>query len=433
VEIRNSPEPDHSLSQENIRLRLAVEELSILNDISTTISSTHTIEKIIDLIIKKCVKHLNVEQGAVMLLDEEDKDKPFHTMIRKQDSKYDLHPYRLDSQLTGWMLKNKSPLLVNDLTNDERFKSVVAKNPTIQSLLSVPLLIKGNLIGILNVFNKHTKKGFSSDDQRLLSIIATQSAQIIENARLYKEEKDLLLMQEEMRLAKETQLNLLPKELPKIPGYSFAAKTIPAKEVGGDYFDFIFIDDTQIAFCLGDVSGKGLPAAMLMSNLQATLRSQSSSESMCNRIIYNSNNLLFRSTETSKFVTLFYGILNVNKNEITFTNAGHNNPLLFSSNTKFSELKTGGIILGCMPDSSFDEETISIYKKDILVIYSDGISEAMNIDEQEYGEERLKKIVDKNLDKSPAEIIEQIISDVRKFQGNTPKWDDMTLLIIKRE
>ncbi|MCH7772631.1 MAG: SpoIIE family protein phosphatase [Bacteroidetes bacterium] len=422
-----------ALEEENKRLRNAIAELSIINDIATTINSTQPVEQIVDIIVKKCVKHLNVEQGAIMLLDESDKEKPLHTMIREQQSSLDLLPYRFDTQLTGWMLKNQEPLLVNNLKEDERFKDLVDKTTPFESFLSVPLRVKNKMQGILTVFNKRSNEKFSSNDQKLLSIIASQSSQIIENARLLEEERNLQVLQEEMRVAKQTQINLLPKEFPVINGYQIAARTIPAKEVGGDSYDLIQIDDKHFAFCLGDVSGKGMPAAMLMSNLQATLRSFTKTGNLCKDIIANSNDLLYNSTEPSKFATLFYGILNPESNEIVFCNAGHNNPFLFSADGNVKELKTGGLILGCLPGSEYEEENVSINRNDIIVIFSDGISEAMNENEEEYGEERLKEFISNHLDESPDKIIENILSDVRMFVGKAPQWDDMTLLIIKRE
>jgi serine phosphatase RsbU (regulator of sigma subunit) len=423
---------NNSILEENSRLRSAVAELSILNDIATTINSTQPVEQIVDLIVKKCVKHLKVEQGAVLLLDEKDKEKPLHTMIRKQESSLDLLPYRFDVQLTGWVIKNQSPLLVNDLKEDERFKELIDEHTPIDSFLSVPLQIKSEMIGVLTVFNKRTEERFTASDQKLLSIIASQSAQIIENARLLEEEQNLRMMQEEMRIAKQTQINLLPKEIPLIPGYQIAARTIPAMDVGGDYYDLILIDDKHYAFCLGDVSGKGMHAAMLMSNLQATLRSHTIAGNTCKDIISISNNLLYNTTEATKFATLFYGILNSELNEVVYCNAGHNNPYHYSSSKVCSELSVGGVILGGMPDSIYEEEKISINENELIVIFSDGISEAMSENKKEYGEERLKKIITNNFNDTPENIIEQIISDVNNFVGKAPQFDDMTLLIIKR-
>lgn len=423
----------HFLQEENKRLRRAVEELSVLNEIATAITSVQSLEQIIDLIVRKCVKNLKVEQGVVMLLDEKDQNNPFHTMIRKQDSAANILPYRLDTQLTGWMLKNKNPLLVNDLKNDERFKFMVDEKFPVRSLLSVPMTVKGKMIGLLTVFNKHAESGFSIDDQRLLGIISAQSAHVIENARLYQEEQSLLWLREEMRLAYEIQLNLLPKSQPQISGYQIAGKSIPAKDVGGDYFDFIRIDNNNQAFCLGDISGKGISAAILMANLQATLRGQTLMNRSCKECVSFANEILYHNTASDKFATLFYGILNSSKNEITYCNAGHNNPLLISRAGKISSLNTGGMIVGFIPSAPYDEAVIKLNEGDLLVLFSDGVTEAMNENSSEFGEERLKALLLKNKNEHAGKIIEIILKEVYEFVGNKPQMDDITIVILKRE
>ena len=186
----NPDAPPQGLSElqaENIRLRRAVEELSILNGISSAISSTMSLNSIVEMIVQESVKYLNVEQGAVMLLRNEEDSDPFRTMARKAYSGSDVVPYRFGQQLTGWMLKNQKPLLVNDLARDSRFHGLAGEDFPMRSLLSVPLRAKGKMVGLLNVFNKSGDEGFTDEDQRLLSIIAAQSAQIVENVRLYEE------------------------------------------------------------------------------------------------------------------------------------------------------------------------------------------------------------------------------------------------------
>ena len=289
MEKNNSPATDVILVAENQKLKLAVEELSILNDVATAITSTQSLEKVIALMVQRCIKHLKVEQGAVMILDEQDSSKPFQTMIRKQDSALEILPYRFDSQLTGWMLKNKSPLMVNDLKNDKRFNFSGEMDLPVKTILSVPMSLKGRMIGLLTVFNKKSETGFSADDQRLLSKIAAQSAHVLENARLNQKEQDLIKMEEEFRMAKEIQLNILPKEIPTIDRYDIHAVNISAREVGGDYYDFIKLPGEKLAFCLGDITGKGLPAAMLMANLQATLRGQAFTQNSVKDSIKNAN------------------------------------------------------------------------------------------------------------------------------------------------
>ena len=175
------------LDEENKRLRRAVEELSILNAIGSAIGSTMDLNEVVELIVQESVKNLNVEQAAVMLLQQDEASDPFRTMARKAHSGNELVPFRFGQQLTGWMLKNRKPLLINDIQDDDRFRSVAAADFPIRSLLSVPLRAKGQMVGLLNVFNKRGEEGFTREDQRLLSIIASQSSQIVENARLYEE------------------------------------------------------------------------------------------------------------------------------------------------------------------------------------------------------------------------------------------------------
>jgi len=431
----NTGEPavQNQLVEENRRLKAAVEELSALNEIATAITSTQTLEQIVDLIVRKCVKHIKVEQGAVMLLDEKDESKPFHTMIRKQDSLSNILPYRLDAQLTGWMLKNKNPLIVNDLTTDPRFKFMVTNDFPIKSLLSVPMMVKGKMIGLLTTFNKKAEAGFTVGDQRLLGIIAAQSAHVIENARLYQEEQSLIRLQEEMRLAYEIQVDLLPKSQPVLPGYKIAGKSIPAKDVGGDYFDFIPDGDKILAFCLGDISGKGIPAALLMANLQATLRGQTLMGKDCKDCVSFANEILYHNTAPNKFATLFYGVIDSTKNELNYCNAGHNNPFYFSHDNKLTPLDKGGLIVGIMPSVPYEEEKIPFNSDDLLVIFSDGVTEAMNAAEEEFGEKKLIDLIIKNRHELPENLIDIIINNVKIFTSGQAQSDDITVVIVKRD
>ena len=422
---------DQSLREENQKLKIAVEELAILNDIATAITSTQSLEKIVDLIVQRCIKHLKVEQGVVMLLDEQDTEKPFQTMIRKQDSSPNILPYRFDSQITGWMLKNKSPLLINDLKNDERFKFTDETELPVKTLLSVPLSLKGRIIGLLTAFNKKSESGFSSDDQRLLSIIAAQSAHVIEHARLLQKEQELFKLEEEYRMAKEIQLNILPKQIPAIEGYDIFAINIPAKEVGGDYYDFIKLTGNRIAFCLGDITGKGLAAAMLMANLQATLRGQALTQNNVCDNIKNSNVLLFNSTAENRFATLFYGELDFVNHTITYCNAGHDAPVsLFKNN--ITRLTEGGLLMGCFDFAEYEQKDKQIQPGELLLIFSDGVTEAMNDNHEEFDEEKLISIVKSNQNLKVKELIEKIVADVRVHSSKVEQSDDITLLAIKR-
>lgn len=419
------------LTRENQQLQLAVNELKVLNDIATTISSTQPVEKIIDQIVIKCIKHLGVQEGTISLLERKSDAGKFNTMIRRQDSSTEKVPIKLDSRLTGWMLKNRSILLSNDITEDERFNFLDSDSYSFRSILCVPLIVKGDLIGYLAVFNKKNGYLFSDKDRRLLSIIGSQSAQVIENARLYEEEKALLSLQEEMRMARDIQLNLLPDKTPVVPGFQISATNIPAKLVGGDYYDFITLNTGRLGFCIGDITGKGMPAAMLMANLQATFRSQVMIFEDCCRSLEGINKLLFRNTESTKFATLFYGILDQENGILEYANGGHDAPLLFKNGDEPEFLEATGLLLGVMEESNFTSRSVSFQPNDLLLLYTDGITEAMNEREEEFGLERLLQICDENRHKTADEIIETILGSVKEYVTVTPQSDDISLMVIK--
>lgn len=422
-----------ALEDENRRLRAAVEELTILNDIAIAIGSTLELDRVMELTVKKCIKHFGAEQGAVMLIDPEDKTRPLHTMIRRADASRTVLPYRLDTQLIGWMLRHKRPLLVNDLAGDKRFTVSTGEGQAIRSVLSAPLLFKGDMIGLLNVFNKKSSEGFSEADRRLLAIIATQSAQVIENTRLYEEEQALLSIQEEMRIAYKIQTGLLPKEAPRIEGYDIVGKSIPAAVVGGDYYDFIEIGDDRWGICLGDVSGKGMPAALLMAHLQATLRSQILQGFTVGECLARSNSLIIKSTDPDRFATLFYGVLDTADHTFQYSNAGHNPPLLVRSGREPVLLRAGGTVLGSFETCSYNEAGVTLHPGDVILIYSDGISEATDESGMQFGEDSIADIVTANLDDSSDGLLVSLIEAARNHSGTMLPTDDMTVVVIKRD
>ncbi len=422
-----------ALQKENKRLETAINELSVLNDVATAISSTQPIESVIEQIILRCIKHLRVEQGTVQLLSKNENEQNFQTMIRKQDSSKVVLPYRLDSQLIGWMLKNKRPLMVNDIFNDDRFKLTKHDQIPFKSLLSAPMMVKGKLIGLLTIFNKKNSEQFLEEDKRLLSIIAAQSAQIIENARLYEEEKMLLSLKEEMRVAKEIQMNLLPKKNPQIKNYSIKAVSIPAKEVGGDYYDFINFDSGKLGFCVGDISGKGIPAAMLMSNLQAAIRSTSLVQLDCAKCVEITNKLLYNTTESHRFATLFYGVLDPENHTVEYCNGGHDQPILIRKNSSHSGLEATGMLVGIFEETTFGKSSLQLEPGEQLFIYTDGVTEAMNRNEEEFGMEKMISILEKEKDKSTDELLERLIKEIQNHAAGQQQSDDITMMLIKRE
>ncbi len=418
------------LVEENQRLKRAVEELSILNDLARAIGASVNSQDIMHTIIHRSLRAINAEQGVITLVDPE-ANSPMKTLVRTMASSAQNPRYHFNQSLLGWMHLNKRPITINDPANDARFRGV-QWDASIRSLLCVPMMIKSELKGVLTVYNKKDGKQFSDEDQRLLAIIAAQSAQVVENARLYESEQALMRMKEEIRLAARIQTDLLPSTAPVIEGYDVAGKSVPAQVVGGDYFDFIPTDDHRIAVCLADVSGKGLPASLLMANVQATLRGQTLLNVSPKVSVQRANKLLFQSTSAEKFVTLFYAILDPKLHQLAFANAGHDNPFLLAADGSTRRLKTGGLVLSIMEDFPFEEETVDLGRGDLLVIYSDGITEATNTSEVQFGEERLANVIREHREESASGLVECIIKEVKAHAGGMAQADDMTLVVVKR-
>lgn len=418
------------LEDENQRLKRAVEELTILNDLARAIGASLNSQEIINTIIRRSLRSLNAEQGVITMVHDQ-AGEPTKTLIRTMSESREYEAFHLDQSLLGWMQINKKPLSIQKPKNDPRFRGLKLDD-SIHSLLCVPLLVKSELKGVLSLCNKKDGGGFTMEDQRLLAIIAAQSAQIIETARLYEEEKALSSVREELRLALDIQLGLLPDMCPEIEGYQIAGASEPAQMVGGDYFDFINIDENRLAITLGDVSGKGLPAALLMSNLQATIRGMSLLDTSPKECLGRSNRLMYQSTDPHKFATLFYGILDTKNHRLSYSSAGHDLPFFLSGDRDTVRLKAGGLLLSCLEDSEYEEDSMGLEPEDLLVIYSDGITEARSEDEEEFGEERLSALLRQNRGLSPSDLIKRITETVREFAGSRPQMDDMTLVIVKR-
>jgi len=418
-----------ALREENQRLRRAVEELSILNDLARAIGASLNSQEIMQTIIRRSLKAVNAEQGVITLVDRQE-EQPMVTLVRTMMSSSDHQQFHLNQNLVGWMQLNKKPLISDDVRNDDRFRGV-RWDEEILSLLCVPLMVKSELTGILAVFNKKNAKTFTDDDQRLLAILASQSAQIVENARLYEAEREFIKMQEEVRLAAKIQSDLLPQSAPSLSGYEIAGKNIPAQVVGGDYFDFIPLDENRIAICLADVSGKGLPASLLMSNTQATIRSQSFVNATPSECLTRANTLLYRTTSPEKFVTLFYGILDASSHCFTYSNAGHDSPFFLTS-SKFSRLEKGGTVLGILEPFTYEQDTVMLASADAIVIYSDGITESFNEGDELFGEERIASVLQQHRSASASVIVDEIINAAKKFSGRRQQDDDMTVVVVKR-
>ena len=297
--------------------------------------------------------------------------------------------------------------------------------------LLMPLAHRSHLNGILCLGNKLTRTTFSAEDATLLSVLSDQIAIALENIDLYKEKLEKQRMDEEISVAREIQRMLLPYQIPAGNNFEISAMNIPSKQVGGDYYDFIQWDEQHVGVAIGDISGKGIPGAILMSNLQATFRASAWKALGPAEIMKKVNNQLSHTTSSEKYATFFYGILDAGKLTFTFTNAGHNYPIIKKHDGKYCHLTDGGLIVGVQPDFDYEETTIHLEPGDTMVFYTDGITEALNPATEEFGEKKLLSLILHSTYRTAEELRTHIYEEVTRFTCGESQYDDLTLIVLR--
>ncbi len=373
---------------------------------------------------------LQAEKATIFLGTE--KNRELHSAYL-EDKHLDIN-LSFGSGLAGLVAQTGKSIIIDDAQNDERFYKGIDEisGYTTHTVVCSPMYNKEQkLIGVFQVLN--SKKGrFSESDRLFLEDLSIQAALAIENAYLYAEAIGKKKLEEELDLAHDIQQKLLPLASPQKPGYDIHGLNIAAQAVGGDYYDFIELDENSLLFALGDVSGKGMAAALLMASLQASFRAQAGIHSKLTDLTSTLNEHIYNSTDLTKYITLFSGILDIENNEIKYTNAGHNPPILVRNNGAVELLTDGGIPLGFIPQSVYSESYIAIEKGDILIVFSDGVTETLDENENEFGDSRLEELIRQNKNLGSREIIKKIIDSLQEFSVGNPAPDDITMIILKR-
>ncbi len=238
-------------------------------------------------------------------------------------------------------------------------------------------------------------------------------------------------LEQEMRIARDIQMELLPNAFPEIPGLDIFAFTVPARQVGGDCYDVIDVGDGRIAITIGDVSGKGTPAAILMANVQAAVRALSEAGIPAGELIRRVNRLVYRFTEESAFITFFYCVLDGRTGALSYVNAGHNPPCLIRADGRKEYLEKGGLVIGVVPEADYEEGAATLGPGDSLVLYTDGITEAMNHNDEMFGEERFERILEEYRHAPAREIERHVYAGIKDFAAGAAQSDDLTMVVIK--
>jgi phosphoserine phosphatase RsbU/P len=284
-------------------------------------------------------------------------------------------------------------------------------------------------IGVLYLDSREKGHLMSAASRNALETVATEAASAIESARLYREAAEKMRLERELQLAAEIQRALLPESDQSGPQFEVAAASIPCRAIGGDFFDYFNLPDACFGFALGDVAGKGPPAALLTAMIQGVFSSQVATAASPAQLLSSVNGCLIRRSIQNRFATVMYGALGTD-GRLTYCNAGHNPPVLLRRD-RIQRLETGGLILGLFPEAAYDEETLELEPGDVLVVFSDGVTEAFNAAGEEFGEPRLLVCLQAHRDSEPAELLQKLLATVQDFTAGAAQSDDVTALVLK--
>ncbi len=404
------------LAESNRKLDAKINQLNSLFDLAKEFSGIFDVENATKTFLFSIIGQFLVSKYAVATCDLEK---------GLLENKFD------EKKLLELLAKNKAELCVEE-------PAVVGNsgNPAVKRLaklgveLIVPLQYKNETRGLILLGKRADGKNYSQSDIEYIYSVGSLAIISFENSRLFNEFLEKQKIEKDLELARNIQRNLLPKKIPALENFEIAAENIPARQVGGDYFDAIKLKNGKTLVVIADVSGKGMQAALLMSNIQAVIKTLSKFEYSLAEATNLLNDLISENTSGGSFITLFWGTLDDETGKFTYSNAGHNPPL-FISDGEIKKLNEGGMILGVMPTMiPYASNSIKMKSGDKIILFTDGITEAMNENFEEYGDENLENLALKMKNKNAKETLEEILKDVRSHVGKAEQSDDITLLVI---
>ncbi len=305
-----------------------------------------------------------------------------------------------------------------------------------QKCLAVAISVGGRRLGALAVADKESRDGgvldFTAADARLLSLFANQAAAAIETARLHRDAIEKERIERELELAAAIQREILPRSLPRVAGLELAAANLPTRQVGGDYYDLFPLSRGRLAFLVADVSGKGVPAALLVSTVHAAVHLQIDDAKTVVELVTRIDRFLRKYAATRKFLTLFFGLLEPDTGLLRYVSAGHNPALLVRASGPVERLESTGVPVGMLPNSVWREEVRTMEPGDLLAVYTDGLTEAVDGADQEFGLERLAREVEQRRNLPVVQVCDEILAQVADFAEGMPQYDDQTLLLVRR-
>jgi len=396
--------------------------IQALLDVGRELSGQRPLAELFPKILDLAIRAVGARRGALMTLENGE------LVLRACRGE----GLRISRAVSRRIIEEKASLLVQDTTLDDALRGTTTiVQQSVRSLIAAPLQVEDRVTGLVYVDMPEVICPFTPEDLNLLTVMGNVAAIRIEHARLMEVEEVEKKLSKELEQAAEIQRSLLPRSAPVAPGLDVAGHSIPCLSVGGDYFDYLSLESGRLGVLVGDVAGKGLPAALLMSSLQARVQVLSEETEELDVLMTRLNRSVSSTCPRNRFITLFVSVIGAD-GSIQYSNAGHNPPLLLRTTGEVEKLETGGPVLGILKNMKYQAGSTNLNPGDVLVLFSDGVTEALNPAGDEYGEDRLISTVRKSLHQNASAITGNLQSDLLRFVSGRPAADDVTIVAVRR-
>jgi sigma-B regulation protein RsbU (phosphoserine phosphatase) len=406
--------------------------LGVLSEVSQALIYQMPLEKLLDHIMDLITGNIPMDRG-VLMLREGQTDQLVHKVVRVLDSPLRNQPILVSRSIIRTALDKNSSVLISDIQSDEQLRGQVSVvRGQIQTAMCVPLWNGDAIIGLIYCDRTALHGPFTEDDLRLLTLLANLAANKIENAVLIEKAQEEDRLRKEMETAAQIQKNFLPRGDPVFEPFDISGSTRACRHVGGDYYDFIPVDQGRLGVVIADVSGMGVSAALLMASLRASLHTELPLTKDLALLAAKLNDFVHGSSDSPSFISFFFGLLDRDRSELLYVNAGHNPPLLVDPAGGVRSLESTGFCLGMFPSTSYETRTVRLKPGDILCLFTDGIVENRNPDREEFGDDRLARRLRESAGLPARDIMDKIYEDTFAFSTCADPGDDMTLVVVKR-
>jgi serine phosphatase RsbU (regulator of sigma subunit) len=412
--------------------------LNVLLQVAQNLSATLNLDEALETVVRITPLLVGVARCVVLLFDPHTRvflPAKAYGLSRGLQAEFEKLRFPTDNESAfGKLVREPNPLMIEDATNSPLVEPAYLQKFGVRSLLIVPLATRGEVVGAMLVDQGSRPTRFTAHEIDVVMAIANQAAVAIEGARLSHEAEDKRRLEYELGLARQIQTSFLPEACPVLPGYQICSMWQTAREVSGDFYDFVSLSGGRLGITIADVSDKGMAAAMFMALSRTILRTMTIGKPTPRETVERANDVILADARAEMFVTVFHGVLDPQQHRFTYVNAGHNPPLFYrAARQELAELRGRGIALGVLPNVTLEEYTLELEPGDVLLMYTDGVTDAINAQEEEFGAECLADLVMANRHLPPEALIDEIKRAVTEFAGEGVHFDDLTMVALKRE